>query len=101
MAEKPGVGHNSKQAKEFEKRLMSLYDEMESETGRIRSDIKEVYRECKKKTGIPTKAMKMAISEKRAEMKREKARAEWTQEERDTYVQLSLDIGITDEVPSD
>ncbi len=69
---KPGDnGFDPDQSKNFVERIINLHTELESESGRIRSEIKDVYDEAKG-AGIPKKLMKAAIKKLRAK-EREKS----------------------------
>ena len=70
----PRAGHNGfdrDQVEPYLRRLHALHDELESESGRIREDIKELYDEAEGALGAPKKAIKRVFAEQRARIKRE------------------------------
>lgn len=69
---KPGDnGFDPEQSKNFRDRIINLHTELESESGRIRSEIKDVYGEAKE-AGIPKALMKAAIKRIRGRTRDEK-----------------------------
>jgi uncharacterized protein (UPF0335 family) len=97
-----GEGHNSidtQKLEAYESRIMALHNDLEETSGQIRNDIKQVYADVKADLGIPIKTFKMAMAEKRANMKREKKRQEWDESERMTYEDIKAKLGMLDGTP--
>lgn len=93
------AGHNGFDRDEVEpylRRLHALHDELESESGRIREVIEELYNEAKHALGAPKKALRQVFSEQRARMKREK---KWSAEDLFALDELKLSLGLLSETP--
>jgi uncharacterized protein (UPF0335 family) len=95
----PRAGHNGfdrNQVDPYLRRLHALHDELESESGRIREDIKELYDEAEGALGAPKKAIRQVFAEQRARMKRED---KWSEAEREALDQLKFSLGMLASTP--
>lgn len=75
-ATRPGnIDYDPEAARAFRDRLLNLHTKLDSESGRIKSDINEVYDEAKR-AGIPKNLMKAVIKKIRGRAKEKAAEAE-------------------------
>lgn len=94
----PGIGHNitaiKKAAAPLFKRLDALFDEMESQMGEFRVDIKNLYEEGANTIGVKRQVLRKVYGQYRRAKKDEAAENEMEASEHDDYVALRDAMGM-------
>lgn len=95
----PGLGHNlteiKKKALPALKEILGKFDDMESDMGSYRAEIKDLYEKHANALGVPRKLVRMLVSEARAGIRTEAALAEMEADERDQLETLQASLGET------
>lgn len=84
---------DKKKLEPFMKRIDNLDAELAKETARIKTDINQVYEDCKAEIGIPKEVLKERVSAEREEARRNARLAEFTEEQRDLFDLVNEALG--------
>lgn len=96
----PGMGHNlteiKKKALPAMKEILKKFEDMESDMGSYRSEIKDLYEKHANAIGVPRKLLRHLVAEVRAEQRKEAILAEMEKEEREQLETLQAAFGETE-----
>lgn len=73
--------------------VIAKHEELASVSGTIRNEIKELYRDGKKKSGANKRVLQQAVAEARRSMKERKRLAEWDNKDKNHLLQCREALG--------